>query len=101
VPDFWDLRKFFPTLRRAAISISREAMRQWFRKEQRAGYKSRADVMAWCGDNFKDEKAMHHYLRIERRIGRSKLMLSQKFELSTPETQILHRRKYVWGSFKW
>lgn len=37
---------------------------------QVANHKSPADVMAWCADNFHDEKAINHFYRIERKLHR-------------------------------
>lgn len=48
------------------------------------------EVAWWCSSQFRDEKALFHFLRIERRAGRVQMKLAGKFELSNWETQIRH-----------
>ena len=83
IPGLIGLTNFYPRLRRAAQHIVIPAMRRWYQAgKQWAGHKSPASLMAWCGDMF-GEKAVFHYLRIQRRIGQS-MMLRGKFELTGP-----------------
>ena len=49
-----------------------------------------SEVAWWCSTQFADEKALFHFLRIERRCGRAQVQLKGKFTMSDYETQIRH-----------
>ncbi len=85
----------FSLLRRVYDSMRREARRQWsVHQEQRARYWTKSDVAAWCGDHFRDEQALFHTLRIERRLGRTTMVLTRKFELSDIRPVVVHHPGY-------
>ena len=70
--EFWNPRQWLPILRRFLVG----------ERETLAGYRSREDVAFWCKAHFPEMQAIYHFLRIERRLGRSALRVKGHFELS-------------------
>ena len=73
---------------------------EWFRQkarhQQRAAAHDPAEVQLWCQRHFEREQALAHYLRIEQRLGRYPVRLSQKFRMSA---EPLRKRRLWW--FRW
>lgn len=79
--SFFNPREYYPIIRRWAAEIA-----ELFRiphEQRRSSW-----VMTWCNIQFGRDAALKHYLRIERRLGRAKMVLVGKFSLTEANPQL-------------
>lgn len=85
--SFFDVKEFYPLLRRVFSSFSETAPVR--------------SVAQWCYQSFEAERGLFHYVRIQRRLGHFAVRLQEKYRFKLPgETPNTTPGHYILRGFK-